>query len=157
VIRWPFGLLKPAIRLYGKYREIPSRAGAKNGDALQTFFEGRDAEGYVAICPFFQLNTENIRVVRPLRDRMTEVLVLPVQISTGPRYRYALGKIYKHGPANGIFIILPAEPDEDIVIPGVAYTLGSCNWRLRQQSGARWRVCRSRLSGRTFSMGEKKV
>jgi hypothetical protein len=55
---------------------------------------------------------------------MTEALVVPVQISSGPRYLYALGKIYKSGPAKGIFIILAAEPDDDIANPGVLYTFG---------------------------------
>jgi len=55
---------------------------------------------------------------------VSEALVSPVQISTGPRYLYALGKIYKRGPAKGIFIILTAEPDDDIAIPVAAYTFG---------------------------------
>jgi transaldolase / glucose-6-phosphate isomerase len=47
-----------------------------------------------------------------------------VQISSGPRYLYTLGKAYKEGPPNGIFMIVTAEPGEDVAIPGAGYTFG---------------------------------
>jgi transaldolase/glucose-6-phosphate isomerase len=117
-------LREEGIALYAKGRTRRLISNLSLRDALKSFLEQHDAGGYVAICPFFQLSAENLKVMRLLRDCMTEALIVPVQISTGPRYLYALGKSYKRSPAKGIFIILTAEPDGDIAIPGAPYTFG---------------------------------
>jgi glucose-6-phosphate isomerase len=55
---------------------------------------------------------------------MRNTLGMPVQVSTGPRYLHSLGSAYKVGPPHGIFIVITAEPDEDVAIPGAEYTFG---------------------------------
>jgi hypothetical protein len=95
--------------------------------ALRTFFELRTADSYLAICPFFILAPNHLREIRMIRDRLGEFLRIPVQFTSGPRYLYALSKIYKEGPPNGLFIIITSEPEEDVVIPGAGYTFGELN------------------------------
>jgi hypothetical protein len=51
-------------------------------------------------------------------------LGMPVQVTVGPRYLQALGWSYKEGPPHGIFIVITAEPVEDVAIPGADYTFG---------------------------------
>jgi hypothetical protein len=97
--------------------------------ALQTFLELRDASGYLAVCPFFEVRDVYCSVMRTLRDRMRHALEMPVQVASGPRYLYSLGKIFKTGPANGIFIIITADPAEDIPIRALDTHLASCSWR----------------------------
>lgn len=117
-------LREEGVALYAKGATRRTISNLSLRAALQTLLEERAADGYVAICPFFQLDTANLRLMRKLRQRMSETLGVPVQISTGPRYLYALGKIYKQGPAEGVFIILTDQPDEDLAVPGAPYTFG---------------------------------
>jgi transaldolase / glucose-6-phosphate isomerase len=112
------------IDLYanGETRRLISSLTLRN--ALETFLALRNKNSYVAICPFFELTPDRIDVLRRMRGRMCAALGLPVQISSGPRYLYTLGKAYKEGPPNGIFMIVTAEPKEDVAIPGAGYTFG---------------------------------
>ncbi|MEQ1352948.1 MAG: hypothetical protein ABLT11_02955 [Candidatus Acidiferrum sp.] len=112
------------ITLYAQGETRRSISTLNLRSALQTFLDLRDAGGYVAVCPFFEVRGLYCSVLRPLRDRMRHELGMPVQVASGPRYLYSLGKIFKSGPANGIFIIITADPAEDINIPGADYTLG---------------------------------
>jgi Phosphoglucose isomerase len=114
--------LSIALFVEGETRRLVS--GLSVRDALQTFLELRDADGFVAICPFFELTPAYIAILDALRERMSKVTGVPVQIAAGPRYLYALDKIYKHGPARGIFIVITTVFEEDLAIPGAGYSFG---------------------------------
>lgn len=112
------------IALYAQGETRRSISSLNLRSALKTFLDLRDAGGYLAVCPFFEVPAVYGDVLSPLRDRLRDALGIPVLVASGPRYLYALGKIFKTGPANGIFIIITAEPVEDVRIPGAGYTLG---------------------------------
>jgi glucose-6-phosphate isomerase/transaldolase/glucose-6-phosphate isomerase len=42
----------------------------------------------------------------------------------GPRYLHSTGQLHKGGPNTGVFVIVTAEPGEDVPIPGEAYSFG---------------------------------
>jgi glucose-6-phosphate isomerase len=42
----------------------------------------------------------------------------------GPRYLHSTGQLHKGGPNTGAFIIVIASPEEDLAIPGEAYSFG---------------------------------
>jgi transaldolase / glucose-6-phosphate isomerase len=98
--------------------------------ALQTFLELRNPDSYVAIMPFFELAPKYADTMRELRDRMRFELGMPIQVTVGPRYLQALGWSYRVGPLHGIFIVITAEPVEDVAIPGADYTFGGLQWAL---------------------------
>jgi hypothetical protein len=106
----------------GQTRRLIS--GLSMCSALQTFLELRNIDSYIAICPFFELTPGYNAALETLGARMSESLRMPVQIAAGPRCLYALGKIYEHGPANGIFIVIGTVPVEDVPIPGAGYSFG---------------------------------
>ena len=112
------------ISLYAEGGTRPLLSNLSLRDALRTFLDLRNRDSYIAILPFFSLVSEYIAILQDLRDRMRYALDMPVQVSTGPRYIHVLGQMYKHGPANGIFIVVTAEPREDVPIPGAGYTFG---------------------------------
>jgi len=91
-------------------------------EALRTFFELRNMDGYLAMMPFAQLNASVIAGLRKIREQLVGSLKIPVLVTSGPRYLHSLGQVYKGGPPKGIFIILTAEPLEDIAVPGTSYT-----------------------------------
>ena len=100
-------------------------------DALRTFLEQRNLDGYIAILPFFKPVPDG-DILRSVRDQLRSRLRTPVQVSTGPRYLPVLGPAYKNGPANGMFIILTATPEEDLKIRGADYTFGQLQLALAE-------------------------
>ncbi|MDP9340270.1 MAG: hypothetical protein M3P45_15525 [Acidobacteriota bacterium] len=121
------------VSLYagGRTRRMISSLNLR--EALRTFLELRNQESYIAILPFFKLIPEYIDILQDLRERMRCGLEMPVQMSTGPRYIHALGRMYKDGPANGIFVVVTAAPREDLAIPGADYTFGELQLALAME------------------------
>ena len=111
-----------ALYLEGQTRRAVSGLGLRN--ALKSFLQLRKTESYVALCPFFEVTENYLQTLRALRDRMEEALNAPIQLVSGPRYLYALGKLFKEGPPGGIFLIVTAQPANDIRVPGAGYTFG---------------------------------
>jgi transaldolase/glucose-6-phosphate isomerase len=110
------------LYVVGRTRRLIS--GLSLRAAVQDFLELRNSDGYIAICPFFELTPGYLEVLRALQHRMRKILGMPIEVLAGPRYLYALGKTYKKDPGNGVFLILTAEPREDVAIPGAGYTFG---------------------------------
>jgi hypothetical protein len=42
----------------------------------------------------------------------------------GPRYLHSTGQLHKGGANNGVFIIVTAEPDQDLAVPGEPFSFG---------------------------------
>jgi transaldolase/glucose-6-phosphate isomerase len=59
-----------------------------------------------------------------LREQLASRLGIPILLSFGPRYLRNFEQVYKGGPSTGLFLILTADPADDIGIPGAAYTFG---------------------------------
>jgi hypothetical protein len=117
-------LRESGICLYAEGQTRRAISSLSLRDALRTFFELRGADSYIAICPFFAMPQVYLRELWLMWDRVRGTLLMPVQASSGPRYLYAQGPIYKEGPPNGIFIIITSRPDQDTAIPGAGYTFG---------------------------------
>jgi transaldolase / glucose-6-phosphate isomerase len=111
-----------ALYIEGQTRRMISGLGIRN--ALRSFLQLRKRDSYVAMCPFFEITEDYLQTLDALRDRMEEALGVPVQLVSGPRYLYALGKLFKEGPPGGIFLIVTAKPANDIPVPGAGYTFG---------------------------------
>ena len=46
----------------------------------------------------------------------------------GPRYLHSSGQLHKGDGNNGVFLLISADPQEDVKIPGQSYTFGQlCN------------------------------
>jgi hypothetical protein len=43
----------------------------------------------------------------------------------GPRYLHSTGQLHKGGPNTGLFLLLTADPAEDLPIPGERYSFGT--------------------------------
>ena len=92
--------------------------------ALRTFFEAKEPDGYVATIVFAGNHPATDSVLRQLREHLTSRLGIPVLLNLGPRYLRTFEQVYKGGPSTGLFLILTSEPGEDIGIPGAGYTFG---------------------------------
>ena len=43
----------------------------------------------------------------------------------GPRYLHSTGQLHKGGPNTGVFVIVTADPVEDVAIPGEPFSFGT--------------------------------
>jgi transaldolase / glucose-6-phosphate isomerase len=93
-------------------------------EALRTFFEAKEADGYLAMIAFAGGSSATNAALGQLREQLASRLGIPILLSFGPRYLRNFEQVYKGGPSTGLFMILTAEPAEDIDIPGAGYTFG---------------------------------
>ena len=110
------------LYLEGEIRREISTLGMS--EALRTFLELRDPDGYLALLPFLNLSPSMIAALRRIRDLLVSHLEIPVLVTSGPRYLHSIGQVYKGGPAKGLFLVLTANPAEDLEIPGAGYSFG---------------------------------
>lgn len=94
----------------------------------QDFFSLLESNDYVAILPYVWPCEETDEALAALRDKILCRTKRAVLFGYGPRYLHSSGQLHKGDGNNGVFLILSADPANDIKIPGQNYTFGQlCN------------------------------
>ena len=94
----------------------------------QDFYSQLESNDYIAILPYLWPSAETNAALSELRDKMLCRTKRAVLFGYGPRYLHSSGQLHKGDGNNGVFLILSADPVEDIKIPGQNYTFGQlCN------------------------------
>ena len=71
---------------------------------------------------------ETNAALNELRDKMLCRTKRAILFGYGPRYLHSSGQLHKGDGNNGVFLILSANPEMDVKIPGQSYTFGQlCN------------------------------
>ncbi len=112
------------IELYAESETRLQISTLNLSEALRTFLEAREADGYLAIITYAGNQPATDAALGRLREQLASRLQIPVLLSSGPRYLRNFEQVYKGGPSRGLFLILTSEPAEDIGIPGAGYTFG---------------------------------
>jgi hypothetical protein len=60
-----------------------------------------------------------------VRTRWEDTLDVTTTVGFGPRYLHSTGQLHKGGPATGLFLVVTADPDVDLDIPGMATTFAT--------------------------------
>lgn len=95
------------------------------GQDVYSLLESND---YLAILPYVYPDAETEKALLALRDKVMNKTKRAVLFGYGPRYLHSTGQLHKGDGNNGVFLILSADPKNDIKIPGQAYTFGQlCN------------------------------
>ena len=98
---------------------------ALTGTPATAFLDAARAGDYIALLAF--LPPEDPRFSAPL-DSLRRAVSTRTGCATmfgyGPRYLHSTGQLHKGGADNGVFIILTAEPDEDLAVPGEPFSFG---------------------------------
>lgn len=76
------------------------------------------SDDYVAITAFVDPGSDVPERLEAVRDRMRQLLSVPVTIGIGPRYLHSTGQLHKGGPDKGVFIQVVGDDPEDVDIPG---------------------------------------
>ena len=94
----------------------------------QDLYSLLESNDYVAILPYVYPSEEVEKALLSLRDKIMARTKRAVLFGFGPRYLHSTGQLHKGDGNNGVFLILSAEPANDIKIPGQHYTFGQlCN------------------------------
>jgi glucose-6-phosphate isomerase len=59
-----------------------------------------------------------------MRNRVASRIGVASCLEIGPRYLHSTGQLHKGGPNTGVFLLLSADEDNDIAVPGEGFTLG---------------------------------
>ena len=95
------------------------------GQDVYSLLESND---YLAILPYVYPSAEVEKALLALRDKIMTKTKRAILFGYGPRYLHSTGQLHKGDGNNGVFIILSADPQTDIQIPGQKYTFGQlCN------------------------------
>ena len=100
----------------------------KLGTLGQDVYSLLESNDYLAILPYVYPDGETEKALLALRDKVMNKTKRAVLFGYGPRYLHSTGQLHKGDGNNGVFLILSADPKNDIKIPGQAYTFGQlCN------------------------------
>jgi transaldolase/glucose-6-phosphate isomerase len=112
----------PQANVLGDLPPDVERRGSLLHLLFNTIEQQRKKVEYVAINAFLPKNAENEQVLQELRRRIGEKFNLPTTVGFGPRYLHSTGQFHKGGPNNGLFILLTAQREIDLEIPGQGVT-----------------------------------
>jgi len=78
--------------------------------------------GYVAVMAY--LDRIEHADLAELRNALAHRVRRPVTFGWGPRFLHSTGQFHKGGPAEGVYVQITDEPEDDLQVPGKDYTFG---------------------------------
>jgi len=122
-------ITKRLLETYKKEKRIPDSEKLTVGElgvaaALEASAASLKPGAYVAINAFIRTTTENVEALQAVRKELRDRFKVATTLGFGPRYLHSTGQIHKGGPDNGLFILITKEDDEDVPLPGGAYSFG---------------------------------
>jgi len=79
---------------------------------------------YLAILAYVQQTSELDGVMSEFRRGIVEKFSLATTFGYGPRYLHSTGQLHKGGPNTGLYLLITAQHESDISIPGRPYSFG---------------------------------
>ncbi|RFU38711.1 glucose-6-phosphate isomerase, partial [Actinomadura logoneensis] len=114
-----------AVEVHGR-PELLKGAGSLT-DVLDAVVGAVPDRGYLAVLAYLDpVGDAPAAGLRPLlaeRSARVRRSPVPVTFGWGPRYLHSTGQFHKGGPESGAFVVITAEPDADMAVPGRPYTL----------------------------------
>jgi glucose-6-phosphate isomerase len=91
---------------------------------LHRFLARARAGEYLALLAYMERTAASEASFALMRRAVRNALHVPVLQGYGPRYLHSIGQLFKGGPRTGLFLVLTAEGEKDLPIPGSPYTFG---------------------------------
>ncbi len=120
----------PATAAEGGLQIFAAENGAPGQDpsvagALSDWLEQAGDGGYVALAGYFAATPERDAAVNRLRGLLRTRTGRATTFGYGPRYLHSTGQLHKGGPDGGIYLVITADPVEDLELPDGAVSLGT--------------------------------
>jgi hypothetical protein len=103
-------------------RAARTKLGAADADAILTLIEEND---YFALLAYLGPDDAIARELRKFRHEVRDLTRAATMFGYGPRYLHSTGQLHKGGPNTGVFVLLSADPGEDLPIPAEAFSFGT--------------------------------
>lgn len=81
----------------------------------------KESAGYIAILAYLD-RRDDVELIT-LRELLAQKSGRPVTFGWGPRFQHSTGQFHKAGQPNGSFLIITADVDEDLLIPGREFSM----------------------------------
>jgi len=95
-------------------------------EALRMLFASISKGDYFSLNAFVPFKGFDRReALERIRNRVASRLGVVSCLEIGPRYLHSTGQFHKGGPNTGVFLLLSADENNDISVPGESYTLGT--------------------------------
>ncbi len=93
--------------------------------AIRRFVESVGEGEYIAILAYLPRGEATTSALQSLRAAIRAWTGRAVTLGFGPRYLHSTGQLHKGGPNSGLFLMLTADPETDLDIPGQGMTFGT--------------------------------
>jgi len=103
----------------------PTAEDASVATALSEWLDLSPDGGYVAVLGYFDSSPDRDAAVGRLRQSLAARTGLATTFGYGPRYLHSTGQLHKGGPPQGLFLVLTADPVEDVAVPGSDFSLAT--------------------------------
>lgn len=107
--------------------ELAPTPGSEPPPATLTPVELRRAAragDYFAILAYLPPTPDNAARLRTVRASWAGALGCATTLGFGPRYLHSTGQLHKGGPNTGLFLVVTADPAEDVAIPEMGTSFG---------------------------------
>ncbi len=101
--------------------DTPPTVAAAIRSLLGTIGDG----DYFAMLAFLPPDPGTWAALDRIRTTVRDALGAATTVGIGPRYLHSSGQLHKGGPDSGVYLMLTAEPERDLPIPGRAETFGT--------------------------------
>ena len=98
-----------------------SALGSPDGGRLLSLLEPGD---YFAILAYLPPDAGLLAPLDWLREQVRTHTRCATTFGYGPRYLHSTGQLHKGGPATGVFLVISADPENDVPVPGESYSFG---------------------------------
>lgn len=88
------------------------------------FLESGKPRDYVAINAYIMRNPKNVASLQELRSWIRAKTQLATTVGFGPRFQHSTGQLHKGGENNGLFLVITADPKNDVEIPDEGLSFG---------------------------------
>ena len=112
------------LERYSDEGSLPAVADADD-EALRALLGRAGPPAYVAIMGYVEPSEELDRAIDGLRTAIRDATRSATTFGYGPRFLHSTGQLHKGGPANGVFLQLVHDGDEDVEIPAAGYTFAT--------------------------------
>lgn len=109
------------IALFGQ----DSVKGKQVSKLVDKFLASGKPGDYVAINAFIRRDRKNETTIQGLRQWIREKTRLATTVGFGPRFLHSIGQLYKGGANNGLFVVITADPKQDVEIPHEGMSFGT--------------------------------
>lgn len=124
-LRLPMPIVsEPGLSAYGDPNRVgdsPPTVAAAVRSLLGMIGDG----DYLALLAFVPPDRGTWAALDQLRATVRDALGAATTVGIGPRYLHSTGQLHKGGPDNGVYLMLTADPERDLPIPGRTETFGT--------------------------------